>query len=178
MPSEIVTINRAPVLTLWAAIVAERLGFDHAEALTLGKAVAGLNAYSKGVRLGIYRPTPASIREKRKSARAGEQLHVDLLQRAVPVVQTAEGLRALAKEKPVDPAGVERYLVGKFGESLAPVRQAMKHLAAAVPPRDLALRAFALYERFRPSIPAGERGWGAKGVLHLKLIEQLAKGTR
>ena len=38
-----VTANRAPDLTLRAAVVAERLGFDHAEALTLGRAVAGLN---------------------------------------------------------------------------------------------------------------------------------------
>ena len=30
------TINRAPVLTLWAAVVAERLGYDRAAALTLG----------------------------------------------------------------------------------------------------------------------------------------------
>jgi hypothetical protein len=28
--------NRAPVLTLWAAVVVERLGFGHDEALTLG----------------------------------------------------------------------------------------------------------------------------------------------
>jgi len=41
-----VNINRAPVLTLWATVVAERLGFDRDEALTLGRAVAGLNAYS------------------------------------------------------------------------------------------------------------------------------------
>ena len=40
-----IEINRAPVLTLWAAVVAERLGFDWQEALTLGRAVAGLNAY-------------------------------------------------------------------------------------------------------------------------------------
>jgi hypothetical protein len=35
-----ILINRAPVLTLWATIVAERLGFDQKEALSLGKAVA------------------------------------------------------------------------------------------------------------------------------------------
>ncbi len=35
-----VMINRAPVLTLWAAVVAEVLGFEHDEALTLGRAVA------------------------------------------------------------------------------------------------------------------------------------------
>ena len=39
-----ISINRAPVLTLWAAVVAQRLGFAEDEALTLGKAVAGLNA--------------------------------------------------------------------------------------------------------------------------------------
>ena len=33
-------INRAPVLTLRAAMVAERLGFDLDEALSLGRAVS------------------------------------------------------------------------------------------------------------------------------------------
>jgi len=40
MPRQI-SINRAPVLILWAAVVAQRLGFDEDEALTLGEAVAG-----------------------------------------------------------------------------------------------------------------------------------------
>jgi len=31
-----VMINRAPVPTLWAAVVAEVLGFEHDEALALG----------------------------------------------------------------------------------------------------------------------------------------------
>jgi hypothetical protein len=35
---KIISINRAPVLTLWAAVVGQRLGFDEDEALTLGKA--------------------------------------------------------------------------------------------------------------------------------------------
>lgn len=51
-----VPVNRAPVLTLWAAVVAERLGFSREAALTLGRAVAGLNAQSKGLRLGIFAP--------------------------------------------------------------------------------------------------------------------------
>ena len=46
-----IKINRAPVLTLWAAVIAERFGYDKKEALTLAKAVAGLNAQSKGRRL-------------------------------------------------------------------------------------------------------------------------------
>ena len=51
-----VKTNRAPVLTLWAAVVAERLGFPPETALTLGRMVAGLNAQSKGQRLGIFEP--------------------------------------------------------------------------------------------------------------------------
>ena len=42
---ETITISRAPVLTLWAAVVAQRHGFTWEEALSLGRAVAGLNAY-------------------------------------------------------------------------------------------------------------------------------------
>jgi hypothetical protein len=34
---------------------------------------------------------------------------------------------------------------------------------------------YTLYERFRPEIPAGEKGWGAKGELDLGLIQQLGK---
>ena len=56
--ADTITINRAPVLTLWAAVVAERLGFKRDEALTLGQSVAGLNAYSKGRSLGIYAAKP------------------------------------------------------------------------------------------------------------------------
>jgi hypothetical protein len=65
MATHTVTINRAPVLTLWATVVAERLGYDHEAALTLGKAVAGLNAQSKGRRLGMFEePTgPPEARE-------------------------------------------------------------------------------------------------------------------
>ena len=55
MAAKRIKINRAPVLTLWAAVVAERLGNDRDTALTLGKAVAGLNAQSKGRRLGIFK---------------------------------------------------------------------------------------------------------------------------
>jgi hypothetical protein len=170
-----VTVNRAPVLTLWAAVVAERLGFDHAEALTLGRAVAGLNAYAKGVKLGVYEPAPATVKKQRKKLEHGARLTVSLLHWAVPVTQTPDGLRALAKEKPVDPASVERYLASKFGPSLDAARRAMGNLAAAMPPHELATQAYTLYEKFRPTIPPGVGGWGAKGKLDLNVIGQLAR---
>ena len=46
-------VNRAPVLTLWAAVVAERLGHPPDTALSLASAVAGTAARAKARRLGI-----------------------------------------------------------------------------------------------------------------------------
>ncbi len=176
---ETVTVNRAPVLTLWAAVVAERLGFDREEALTLGKTVAGLNAQSKGRALGLFAPTTKTeAAKKRRALEPGESLVVELLHRAVPCVRTPEGIRALAKDRPVTPESVERYLESKFGEALPAVRGAMESLAAASRPDDLAERAFALYEKFRPVIPPGVRGWGAAGTLDLDLIHSLARPGR
>jgi len=76
----------------------------------------------------------------------------------------------------IDPDGVLRYLEGKFGEDLSAVRTAMQKLAKSLPPKELAERAYGLYEEFRPSIPGGTKGWGAKGVLDLTVIEGLGKG--
>src|SRR5450759_2807454 len=171
-----ISINRAPVLTLWAAIVAERLGFTHDEALTLGRAVAGLNAYSKGRALGIFKPTPKEVRAKRE-AKAKQVLQVELLHRAVPVVQTPEGLRALSKEQPIAPSSVEKYLTSKFKDALEPVSAAMAQLADSRDPEELAAEAYGLYEQFRPDIPAGVAGWGAAGTLSLASIRKLAKET-
>jgi hypothetical protein len=168
-------VNRAPVLTLWAAVVAERLGFRRDEALTLGRAVAGLNAYSKGVALGLFAPTPQKIRERRRRLRAREAIAIELLGRAVPARHTPAGLRALARDEPIDPDSVDRYLASKLGDAYAAVRSAMMALAKSRAPGELAGEAYELYERFRPAVPRGAKGWGAKGVLDLDAIRTLAR---
>eukprot|EP01083_Nonionella_stella_P084603 234242_1 len=55
------TINRAPVLCLWMAVVAHRKGHSWPTALTMGKSITGLLARSKGVRLGIVEPSPRAL---------------------------------------------------------------------------------------------------------------------
>jgi hypothetical protein len=171
----IIKVNRAPVMTLWAAVVAERLGFDVDEALTIGQAVSGLNAFSKGLRLGIYTPEPGSLKEQRRKLEPKNVLHVDVLHRAVPVVQTDHGLRALSKDKQVSPASVRRYLASKFGEALPEVKAAMEELAGSLSHEDLVHRAYGLYEQFRPVVPSGVRGWGAPGNLDLEKVRALAR---
>jgi len=172
MAVQAIVINRAPVLTLWATIVAEKLGFDSEEALTLGKAVAGLNAQSKGRRLGIFHPSkeePVRARERE----AGEVFFIQMVGRAVPAMNTEEGIRAAIKGKPIDPDSVGRYLEKKFGEHLLAVREAMEALARVFAPQELVVKAYPLYKEFRPQIPAGKQGWGAKGELNLDYIRSL-----
>jgi hypothetical protein len=170
-----IKVNRAPVLTLWAAVVAERLGFDRDEALTMGRVVAGLNAYAKGKSLGLFRPAPEEIRRARKRLEHGAQMHVDLLHRAVPVERTPEGLRAVSKGRPIAPESVQRYLEGRFGAELGAVERAMNVLARSLPADELEASAYRLYEAFRPEVPAGVRGWGAAGVLDLQRIRDAAQ---
>ena len=173
MAPKTISINRAPVLTLWAAVVARRLGFDEDEALSLGKALAGLNAQSKGRRLGIFRPHEEKAKKAQEKER-GERFRIEVLGRPVPATSTGNGIRAVRGGKPIDPGGVPRYLEGKFGDDLKAVRSAMQKLARAFKPRELAHDAFSLYEEFRPAVPEGVKGWGAKGELDLGLIEKLA----
>jgi hypothetical protein len=176
MARHTVNINRAPVLTLWAAVVAERLGYDHEAALTLGKVVAGLNAQSKGRRLGMFEEPKGPPEEREPKARQpGEQFMVSLLNRRVPVISTEHGTRATVKGQPVDPDSVRRYLAQKFGHELDDVKAAMEILAKAYTPDTLAARAYSLYERFRPDVPQGKTGWGAAGPLDLDAIRSLAE---
>jgi len=166
----VILINRAPVLTLWAAVVAERLGFDPDASLSLGKAVAGLTAQRKGQRLGIYHK-----REHPTADDEAEPERIELVGRSVPVEHTPAGLRASIRGKIQDPATTERYLEQKYGDRLDDVRAAFEKLARSVDPEELGHQANRLYEKFRPSIPAGQRGWGAKGKLDLDLVEKLGQ---
>lgn len=169
-----IAINRAPVLTLWAAVVAARSGHDEDAALTLGQAPAGLNAQSKGRHLGIYEARGEEAEgDKKKPAAAAAT--VRLLGREIPVVQTPRGVRAALGGEQIRPETVRAYLEKKFGEHLAEASASMQALAQSLTPAQLETRGFSLYEKFRPQIPEGRKGWGAKGELDLDLIRRLAK---
>jgi hypothetical protein len=176
MATHKVKVNRAPVLTLWATVVAERLGHGREAALTLGKAVAGLNAQSKARRLGIVEE-PRDPREEKAPGgnEPGKPYLVSVLGRSVPAINTEDGTRATLKGQPIDPTSVTRYLTQKFGKELTHVRAAMEDLAKAYPPDQLAPHAYALYEQFRPYVPEGTKGWGAAGELDLDYIRSLAE---
>jgi hypothetical protein len=175
-------VNRAPVLTLWAAVVAERLGHPEEEALTLGRAVAGASARAKARRLGItderdgdgggdhHRAERRDPDRKATPARA-----VRLLGREIPVAAAKGGaVVAVDKDKPASPSAVRNYLARAFGERLGEVRAAMEELAGLLPPDESERVGFRLYERFRPEVPEGVEGWGAKAELRIERVRRAA----
>jgi len=81
-----------PGFDLVASVVAERLGFDHEAALSLGKTLAGLNAQAKGRHLGIYKPAERMEGKPPKRDRPREEFQVELLGRSIPAKHTEKGI--------------------------------------------------------------------------------------
>ena len=94
-----------------------------------------------------------------------------LLGKTIRLLPNNDGeLRAADGDQPADPVDVERYLAKAFGDHLADVRTAMEALASRYDPMELNRIGFWLYEQFRPEIPPGNQGWGAKAVLDVGKI--------
>jgi hypothetical protein len=63
---EYLSVNRAAVLALRAVVVAQCLGFDREETLTMGRVVAGVNGYAKDRALGLCHPHGQTLPKERK----------------------------------------------------------------------------------------------------------------
>ena len=171
-PAPPIRVNRAPVLTLWATVVAERLGYPPETALTLGRFVAGSSARAKARRLGISdEKQDAEERHTRAAELKPRRQTVHLLGRDIPVLAADDGmLRAEDDGKPASAKSVQSYIARAFGDRLDEARAAMDALAESFPPEELNRVGFRLYERFRPDVPEGAAGWGAKGELRVERI--------
>jgi hypothetical protein len=167
-----IRVNRAPVLTLWATMVAERLGYPPETALMLGRFVAGSSARAKARRLGMSdEKQEAEERHARAAELKPRRQTIRLLGRDIPVIAADDGtLRAEDGGKPASAKSVQSYIARAFGYRLGEARAAMETLAASLPPDELNRVGFRLYEQFRPDVPQGAEGWGAKGELRLERI--------
>jgi hypothetical protein len=134
--------------------------------------VAGSSARAKARRLGISdEKQEAEERHARAAELRPRRQTVLLLGREIPVLAAADGtLRAEDDGKPAAARGVQSYVARAFGDRLAEARAAMEMLAASLPPEELNRVGFRLYERFRPDVPEGAQGWGAKGELRVERI--------
>eukprot|EP00667_Euglena_gracilis_P021998 EG_transcript_24292 len=159
----VVTVNRAPVLALWAAVVAQRLGYEWPEALTLGRAVSGILAASRLTSgFAAQRKGPAKAKAKAREAKPEQQVEkVQVM--GIQVKLERQGGHTVAVEKaggkPIDAKTAQAYLDRAFGPQLHAVRSAMEEAAMAVGSvEELNSRAYHMYEHFRPHTQWGQRG--------------------
>jgi hypothetical protein len=180
MSDQPIQVNRAPVLALWATVVAEALGHSHDTALTLGRYVTSSSARIKARSIGVMdEAQEATERLAQAEALNPKMQVVRLLGRDIPVLPATDGTpRANEKGKPMSATGARAYIARAFGDRLGEVRSEMAALAASLPPDELNRVGFRIYEKFRPDVPRGAEGWGAKGVLHIERIRTASATTR
>lgn len=162
-------VNRAPLMTAWATIVAERLGFEREEALSIASVYTEMNAISKGVSLGLF---DRSRKKEIESIKDSTQPYVDLLGRRIPLYQTQnETWRALDDTSPALPSTAFSYISRAFRQTTPYVIGALRLLAESFPPPELNNKGFGLYAEFRPDVD----GWGKRGEVRCDQILSLRK---
>jgi hypothetical protein len=178
-PTSPLQVNRAPVLTLWATVVAEHLGHPPDTALVLGRYVCGASARIKARRIGVADEAHETEERLAQAAalKPGREF-VRLLGLDVPVKRANDGtLQVDAGGRPTSARSVRTYLARAFGDRLKEIHLEMMALTASRPPEELNRSGFRLYQHFRPDVAKGAEGWGAKGLLHVDRI-RAATGTR
>ncbi|KAF2168808.1 hypothetical protein M409DRAFT_52814 [Zasmidium cellare ATCC 36951] len=176
--NEAITINRAPVLELWASCVAHSIypSLEWSTCLSIGGAISTITAISKGRSIGtIEKPDPGKAQEKREKRRE-EQAELGEVEVMGFHLKLKDGA-AVVGDKPKK--GNEDTLKKKYGDQQYEKVKAMfdESLKAWKDKEDeLNSKAFGMYEDFRPNIPTSQQGWGRKGQLRLDTIKSAVRG--
>lgn len=114
----------------------------------------------------------AKKEEKKEKARKGAST-VEVMGFDLPM--KGEGVMLSGKQVSVK----EGSLIGKFGgqETYEGVKKVMERALAGWKGKEEELggKAFHMYEKFRPTVPKGQQGWGRKGELNLAEVESATK---
>jgi hypothetical protein len=178
---DVIIINRAPVLELWGASVAQFLNPEVSWeiCLSVGGAISTITAISKGRSIGtIDKPDPGEAQKKREERKKkAEKEGLDEIEVMSFHLKLKDG-QAMVGDKPKK-AG-EEALIKKYGgnEQYKKAKSTFQDALKAWKGKDdqLDKQAFGFYEDFRPSIPPGQKGWGRKGQLNLQTVQTTIEG--
>ncbi|KAK0191044.1 hypothetical protein F5146DRAFT_931348 [Armillaria mellea] len=159
-------INRAPLMTAWTMIVAERLGFRREEALSIASVYTEMNALSKGVSLGIYKD---GKQKGLDAIRGGSQPYAELMGRSPLYQSQSNQWRALLNSKPAQPSSPFSYISRSFRQTTPHIIGALRLLAESFTPKELNNKGWTLYTEFRPSV----NGWGERSEVKCETILNL-----
>lgn len=173
---DVVVVNRAPVLTAWAAIVAHATGHAWETALTIGKVLTSRFAEAKGRNLGVITAHAQMPKVTADTWRWSSRLTTTLMGEEISLRDTPSGVRALGDGGAVlNPETIDAYLARAFKGDLKRVVAAMQELAMCMDQATLLRDAYKLYKLIRPCVPHGVGGWGAQGELDLGYMQSLVK---
>lgn len=171
-----ILINRSPILTLWASVVAKKLYcLTLEEALTFGSAYAAECARAKGTSLGIYRDKPKA--ESTGDLTKGNFESFALMNQTIQAIRAANGLRAIGNGTEQDPHSIWKSLTKKLGHDLSFVLKKMEE-AAELAGDNLEGSAYNYYMHVRPDIPQGTKGWGAHGYMEISKLSDFYPGNQ
>ncbi|KAJ7498834.1 hypothetical protein FB451DRAFT_1358267 [Mycena latifolia] len=164
-------VNRAPLMTAWCTLVAERLGFQREEALSIASVFTELNAISKGVSMGIYKQGTERAME---ASKGGSQPYVELMGRR-PLFQTQTSQwRALSNGTAVQPSTAFSYISRALRQTTPHIIGALRLLVESFTPQEINAKAWGLYAEFRPEV----KGWGERAEVKCETILDLRNKMR
>lgn len=170
-----IQINRAPVLTLWAASVACFLypSLSWPTCLSAGSAIASLCAVSKGRAIGtIDQPSDRDTSSDHPKQPRDDEDEINVLGFKLHI---KDGVVVIGGDKK---KGNEKALESKFGaEEEHEARECFQKCLETWKghEKELSKKAFGMYEKFRPEVASGQRGWGRKGDLSLEKVESVVR---
>lgn len=172
---DVVVINRSPVLTLWAACVAQFLHpkVSWQTCLSVGSAAASLCAVSKGKSIGVVdAPDDTEERKEAKKKEKNEKEGLEEIEVMGFKLLLKDGMAMVGKDRKKANKGA---LEKKYGtENYERVKNAFEEGLQSWQNKkeDLDKKAFSMYEEFRPNVAAGTKGWGRRGELSLENIQR------
>ncbi|KAF9464476.1 hypothetical protein BDZ94DRAFT_1162134 [Collybia nuda] len=161
-------VNRAPLMTAWATVVAERIGFKREEALSIASAYTEMNAVTKGVSLGIHKHGEERNMEATKG---GSQSYVELMGRRPLYRNQVDQWRALSSGSPIQPSIAFSYISRAFRQTTPHVIGSLRLLAASFTVDEINSKAWSLYANFRPVVDE----WGRRSEVKCSTILGLRK---
>ncbi|CAB9501055.1 expressed unknown protein [Seminavis robusta] len=166
----IIHINRAPILALWATVVSQRQGYTREEALTHAKWIQVVTARAKGKSLGKFGGGGGGNNQggNNNDSTTTKDTSVNVWSRMnIPVESSVAGRRfAVMSDGAIDAAAMERYLKKALGHDLERIQETFWKLANSMDPISLRKQAFDLYVEIRPDW----QGWGKAGKMDLDKV--------
>jgi hypothetical protein len=155
------TLNRFPLLGLWAREAALRLGYDEADADTIGHAYAVLYAIraNSPIRPVKYKDKEAAEAAEKALAEKAEIVELDFCGDRLEVTRNAAGRLTgrVGNALPQTPQSYRYKIVGKFPQGYhAKLQAAFRNFLSAYPPEKLNSRIlYRLYDQWKKNCASG-----------------------